>query len=275
MIPCHLRYFQIIISFKSFFIHVLSVVSLPMPSPPPQPSQHTYIYSHICIHAHTAHHVNGCSPQHFFAAAIGILIHSHKEVHKQGIQRLPKKKSMIKGWVSIPTFLEQGGKEWGNYGLTVLPGLYVQRVFDVLSGNISRQHLSLSVTLFSSYCSLSSKLFKKLRIINKCNTLSPSSCPRHGTVGRKVPAGEWNWLLTQWSCPQGCLCQVKDNHPFPRALESAAAAPFKWHKGKTLLWIWRVEGRCHFMKSMTCFVQHFQKKNKYYSGEAKNWTAIF
>lgn len=109
-------------------------------SSPPSPTTHTY--THICKHAHTAHHVNGCSPQHFFAAAIGILIHSHKEVHEQGIQRLPKKKSMIKGWVSIQTFLEQGGREWGNYGLTALPGLYVQRVFDVLSGNISRQHLS-------------------------------------------------------------------------------------------------------------------------------------
>lgn len=51
--------------------------------------------------------------------------------------------------------------------------------------------------------------------------------------GRGCASEVMKSIINSVALSAGCLCQVTDNHPSPEPLESAAAALFKEHEGKT------------------------------------------
>lgn len=118
-----------------------------------------------------------------------------------------------------------------------------------------------SLTLFTTVCPPSSELFKETNY-KWVQQVWPIFLPSQTGCGQGSACRGVKSIMNSVVLSGGCQCQGKDNHPFPGAPESAAAALFKWHEGRSLLWIWRMEGRCHVMNPMACFVQHSQSQNR-------------
>lgn len=89
------------------------------------------------------------------------------------------------------------------------------------------------VTSSTAFCLTGLELFKEMRIASlECPALAPALMDELW-VGKSLQGSEIDYGLH--SCLWGCLRQVKNNHPFPRAPGPAAAALFVGHEGEILL----------------------------------------